>query len=257
MEKERRSLKILALYSIKGGVGKTAAAVNLSYLAASEGSRSLIWDLDPQGSSSYYFRIKPRIRVSGKSLIRGKSELACSIKGTDFDNLDLLPSDFSFRNLDLYLDQGKKPVKQLSKILQPLEKHYDYIFLDCPPNISLLSESVFGAADALISPIIPTTLSVRTLKQLKKYIESKNSPSTSLLAFFSMVDSRKKLHREIVENLHSDCQCLLETKVPYASDVERMGVLRAPVLKYSSKSRSSIAFRNLWAEINTRLYDRL
>jgi len=83
----------------------------------------------------------------------------------------LLPADFSFRNLDLVLDAKKKPTQQLKKLLKPLAAEYDYIFLDCPPNISLLSEAVFEAADILLSPIIPTTLSLRTLEQLKEFIE--------------------------------------------------------------------------------------
>jgi cellulose biosynthesis protein BcsQ len=246
-------MKTLALYSIKGGVGKTAAAVNLAYLAAVEGARTLVWDLDPQGSSSFYFRIKARVQGGGKRLIARKTEIDRLIKGTDFDNLDLLPSDFSFRNLDLYLDDSKKPVKQISKILKPLAEEYDYIFLDCPPNISLLSEAVFGAADALISPIIPTTLSVRTLKQLENYMDDQSGRKAELLPFFSMVDLRKKLHREVVESLRKDFPDLLDTQIPYASDIEQMGLQRAPVLHYASNSRSSIAFRGLWSDIKDRL----
>ena len=161
-------MKIVALYSIKGGVGKTSSTVNLAYIAASQGYRTLVWDLDPQGASSYYFRIKPKIKGGSKDLIAGKRELDGLIKGTDFDNLDLLPADFSFRNLDLVLDGKKKPTQQLKKLLKPLADEYDYIFLDCPPNISLLSEAVFATADILLSPIIPTTLSLRTLEQLKE-----------------------------------------------------------------------------------------
>ena len=246
-------MKTLALYSIKGGVGKTAAAVNLAYLSALDGFRTLVWDLDPQGSSSFYFRIKPRVRGGGKGLIGRKTGMDRLVKGTDFDNLDLLPSDFSFRNLDLYLDSHKKPVKQISKLLKPLAEEYDYVFLDCPPNISLLSESVFGAAEALISPIIPTTLSVRTLKQLEKYIHGQADCSAVLLPFFSMVDRRKKLHREVVDSLKKDYPDLLDTQIPYASDIERMGLHRSPVFQYSSNSRSSTAFRRLWSELKDRM----
>ncbi|MGZ4960500.1 MAG: ParA family protein, partial [Methylomonas sp.] len=90
-------MNVLAVYSIKGGVGKTASAVNLAYTAARNGYRTLVWDLDPQGASSYYFRIKPKIKGGSKDLITGKRELEGLIKGTDFENLHLLPADFSFR----------------------------------------------------------------------------------------------------------------------------------------------------------------
>ncbi|MEY3787884.1 MAG: hypothetical protein RLZ75_2091, partial [Pseudomonadota bacterium] len=163
-------MKIVALYSIKGGVGKTSSAVNLAYISASKGYRTLVWDLDPQGASSYYFRIKPKIKGGSKDLIAGKRDLEGLIKGTDFENLDLLPADFSFRNLDLVLDTKKKPTSQIRKLLKPLAEDYDFIFLDCPPSISLLSEAVFAATDILLTPIIPTTLSLRTLEQLKVFI---------------------------------------------------------------------------------------
>lgn len=242
-------MKILALYSIKGGVGKTAGAVNLAFIAAQMGLKTLVWDLDPQGASSYYFRIKPKIKGGGKDLLKGKHELDDLIKGTDFDNLDLLPADFSYRNLDLLLDDQKKSDKQLKKRLKPLAEQYDVIFLDCPPNISLLSEAVFIAADALLSPVIPTTLSLRTLEQLKKFIIENKLDKLSLLPFFSMVDRRKKMHRDIMQELTNSHDNFLTTAIPYASDVERMGLERMPLPAYCKNSPSTTAYRRLWEEI--------
>lgn len=242
-------MKILALYSIKGGVGKTAGAVNLAFIAAQMGLRTLVWDLDPQGASSFYFRVKPKIKGGGKDLLKGKHELDDLIKGTDFDNLDLLPADFSYRNLDLLLDDQKKPDKQLKKRLKPLAEHYDVIFLDCPPNISLLSEAVFIAADTLLSPVIPTTLSLRTLAQLKKFIAENKLDKLSLLPFFSMVDRRKKLHRDIMQTLNDSHEEFLTTAIPYASEIERMGLERMPLPAYNKNSPSTTAYRQLWEEI--------
>ncbi len=246
-------MHVLAVYSIKGGVGKTSSAVNLAYTAARHGYRILVWDLDPQGASSYYFRIKPKIKGGSKDLIAGKRELDGLIKGTDFDNLDLLPSDFSFRNLDLVLDAKKKPTQQLKKLLRPLSSEYDFIFLDCPPNISLLSEAVFEAADMLLSPIIPTTLSLRTLEQLEKFIEDNGLKKLALIPFFSMADRRKKMHREIMGKLLEIHPGMLTTAIPYASDIERMGLERMPLGGYIKKSLSTIAYDALWQEILGRI----
>lgn len=242
-------MKVLALYSIKGGVGKTSSAVNLAFNAAQGGYRTLVWDLDPQGASSYYFRIKPKIKGGSKDLMAGKRELEGLIKGTDFDNLDLIPADFSFRNLDLLLDDKKKPTRQLKKRLDTLAKEYDFIFLDCPPSISLLSEAVFEAADLLLSPIIPTTLSLRTLAQLKAFIEGHDLKNTSLVPFFSMVDRRKNMHKDIMREAIAAYPGLLKTTIPYASDIERMGLERMPLAAYSGRSRSAGAYRELWQEI--------
>ena len=163
--------RVLATYNIKGGVGKTSAAVNLAYLAARDGARTLVWDLDPQGASTYLFRIKPRVKGGGRKLVRGKSDVDALIKGTDHERLDLLPADFSYRHMDLALDATKHPTQRLAAVLAPLADEYDYVFLDCPPSISLVSESVFEAADALLVPLIPATLSSRTFGQLRKLVD--------------------------------------------------------------------------------------
>src|SRR5690606_30492016 len=131
-----RAVKVLAAYNIKGGVGKTATAVNLAHLAAEGGARVLVWDLDPQGAASFYFRVKPKVKGGSRGLVTGKRDLDAAIKGTDHDNLDLVPADFSYRNMDLELDATKKPTRRLAQLLRPLRREYDYVVLDCPPSIS-------------------------------------------------------------------------------------------------------------------------
>jgi cellulose biosynthesis protein BcsQ len=193
-------VRVFATYNIKGGVGKTATAVNLAYLAAASGARTLIWDLDPQGAATFYFRIRAKIKGGGKKLVRGRSDLDFLIRGTDFEGLDLLPADFSYRHMDLALEKTKKPTKRLARLLQPLAAEYDYLFLDCAPSISLVSESVFVAADALLVPTIPTTLSLRTLDQLCRYLDERQRRRPMVMPFFCMIDRRKSLHRRLSES---------------------------------------------------------
>jgi len=250
-------VKILATYNIKGGVGKTASAVNLAWMAARDGIPTLVWDLDPQAAATFYFRIKPKVRGGGKGLVRGKHELEELIKGTDFANLDLLPADFSYRNLDLLLDEKKKPTRQLRKLLKPLAAEYGCIILDCPPSISLVSEAVFHAADALLVPVIPTPLSLRTLQQLMKFRADQGLDKLHILPFFSMVDRRRKLHQEIVSELPREYPHMLVSEIPYASDVERMGVHRAPLACYAGNSRAVQAYAALWMEVRARIEGRI
>jgi chromosome partitioning protein len=245
-------MKIFATYNIKGGVGKTATAVNLSYLAARDGYRVLLWDLDPQGAASFLFRVKPRVKGGGKALIRGTRSLDGAIKATDFDRLDLLPADFTYRNLDLVLDAAKKPARRIASLLAPLSAEYDVIFLDCPPGISLLSESVLHAADTLIVPLIPTTLSVRTLDQLTEFISEFDGGKPAVVAFFSMIDRRKRLHREIAERLPADRPDVVTTTIPALSLIERMSVERAPVTASSPRSAASRSYEDLWLEARKR-----
>jgi cellulose biosynthesis protein BcsQ len=243
-------LKIIGVYNIKGGVGKTAAAINTAYLAAEEGNRTLVWDLDPQAAATYYFRIKPKVKGGSKALVKGKRELDSVVKGTDFENLDLLPADFSFRNMDLVLEDAKRPTKQLSRLLKPLSKEYDYIFLDCPPSISLVSENIFRASDAILVPMIPTTLSERTLHQLMDFLNGHAQlGELPVKPFFSMVDRRKRLHLDLMERLPEKYPGILETYIPYASDVERMGVNRMPLIAYAPTTVAARAYRALWEEV--------
>ena len=243
-------MKVIAVYSIKGGVGKTATAVNLAYLSAYQGNRTLVWDLDPQGAASFYFRIKPRVEGGGKALVKGRSPLESAVKGTDFDRLDLLPSDFSYRHMDLLLTDAKGPTKQLLRLLRPLAEDYDTVFLDCPPSITLVSENIFRAADALLVPIIPTTLSDRTLSQLLKFLEHHgHSPGLRVLPFFSMVDRRRRLHRELIERLPSQYLGFLKGSIPDCAEVERMGVYRMPLPAHTPGSQSAAAYRTLWTEV--------
>jgi chromosome partitioning protein len=244
--------KVLATYNIKGGVGKTSAAVNLAYLAARGGATALLWDLDPQGASTYLFRIRPKIRGGGRKLVRLKSDPSTLIKGTDHPRLDLLPADFSYRHMDLALDRFNHPTSRLALVLEPLRSEYEYIFLDCPPSISLVSESVFGAADALLVPIIPATLSSRTFAQLSDLVEG----GPQVLAFFSMVDQRKRLHREVMERLRADSPSVLDTAIPSSVDVERMGVERDVIAAFAPRSRAALAYEALWEDVQRRLGDK-
>lgn len=246
-------MKVIATYNIKGGVGKTATAINLAYLAAREGAPTLVWDLDPQGATSYYFRIKPRIKGGGKRLVQGKRDLEDFIRGTDYELLDLLPADFSYRNMDLFLERAKHPARQLRKLLSPFKSEYYYVFLDCPPSISLTSESIFGAADAILLPTIPTTLSLRTCQQVLKFFRQHSLDTARVLPFFSMVDVRKQLHRAIVHNPPEFMSGVLQARIPYSSDVERMGIYRAPLAEYASRSAAAHCYEDLWENIKEKL----
>jgi chromosome partitioning protein len=245
-------MKIFATYNIKGGVGKTSTAVNLSYLAARDGYRVLLWDLDPQAAATYLFRVRPRVKGGGKALVQGTRSLDAAIKGTDFDNLDLLPADFTYRNLDLLLDAAKKPTRKLRRLLGPLRAEYDVVFLDCPPSISLLSESVLHAADVLLVPLIPTTLSVRTLDQLTEFIADFDGDRPDILAFFSMIDRRKSLHKEIAATLPGQRSDVAATAIPALSLIEQMSLRRAPVTAFAPRSTAARSYAELWAEARKR-----
>lgn len=241
-------MRIFASYNIKGGVGKTSTAVNLAYLSGRDGQRTLLWDLDPQGAASFLFRIRPRVKGGGKDLVRGRTALEDSIKGTDFEHLDLLPADTSYRNMDLDFDAMKKPTRRLDQLLKPLADDYDVVILDCPPSMSLVSENVLYAADTILVPLIPTTLSLRTFDQLTKFVASLDGRPPRLLGFFSMVDRRKTLHREVMSQLPTHRADIAKTVIPALSLVEQMGVHRAPLPAFAPNSAAARHYESLWLE---------
>ena len=248
-------MKVIATYNIKGGVGKTTAAVNLAYLAAQDGFRTLLWDLDPQAAATYMFRVRPRVKGGGKALIRGTRSLDDAIKGTDFDRLDLLPGDFTYRNMDLLLDRAKNRVRRLSRLLGPLAADYDVVLLDCPPSVSLVSENVLHAAGLILVPLIPATLSLRTLDQLTDFLAGFDGPRPNLLAFFSMVDRRKRIHREIAERLPRERADIAATAIPALAVIERMAAERSPVPAFAPRSPAARGYRELWEEVRKRAPD--
>jgi cellulose biosynthesis protein BcsQ len=247
--------RVVALYNIKGGVGKTSAAVNLAWMAAEQGARVLLWDLDPQGAASYLLRIKPKVRGGGAKLVRGKSDPSALLRGSDHELLDLLPADFSYRNMDLALDATRRPRGGLQRVIAPLAGDYDYVFLDCPPSISLASESVFAAADVLLVPLIPTPLAVRTFEQLTSFVAAEVAkPRPRIFAFFSMTDGRKKLHRSIMDELAARGDgTVLAVAIPAATDVERMALERRALAGFAPRGRAARAFAALWDELQPRL----
>ena len=246
-------MKIVAVTNIKGGVGKTTTAVNLAFLCAAGGRRTLLWDLDSQGAATYTLQCEAKERVSAKKLVAGERGLPELLVSTEYDNLDILPSDFSYRHFDVHLSARKHPTERLLKMSRALRDVYDVLFMDCPPGISLLSENVLRAADAVVVPLIPTPLSLRTLTQLRDFLMANQWIDMTLLPFFSMVDCRKSLHRAVIADTRANFPGVLATEVPYWSEIEKMTVRRAPLPAYAPRSAAGQIYEALWNEVSMKL----
>ena len=243
-------MKILAFYSIKGGVGKTASAVNIAYWAARSGYRTLLLDLDSQGASSYYFRVQSVASKNwGKRFFKAYEQIFKQIKASDFDNLDIIPAHLSFRNFDVLLQELGARKKLLKQMLDGLKKEYDLVILDCPPTISQLAENIFNAADMVLVPVIPTTLSQRTFSQLREFFKGEEYSRKKLVPFFTMVDGRKQLHKDTALTMRKDYKRFLRNAIPYSADVEKMGIHRSPIDVYAPARQANRAYQALWHEI--------
>jgi cellulose biosynthesis protein BcsQ len=244
-------MRVVAVAGAKGGVGKTAAAVNLAMLSAEVGFRTLLWDLDPQGAATHCYRARARVKGGATRLLGGKRDLEAYVRHTDYDRLDLLPADPSFRVVDTILSTRRWPDRVLRKLLRPLDGSYDVVILDCAPGLGVVTESVVAASDLVLAPIIPAPLAVRSLDQLEEFVQG-HRPGMPLLAFLSMLDERKVLHRQIVAQVRGDRRFALAA-VPSSSAVERMGMEQIPAILASPQNLAAVAYRRLWAEVEDRL----
>lgn len=239
---------VIALYNLKGGVGKTASCVNFSYLAAKEGYKTLLWDIDPQGATSFYFNVKQKAGQGIKKLISKDAQLESAVMSTDYENLDIIAADNSAKSFDIMVDEMRTSKNRLKTVLKQFDGEYDFVFIDCPPGFSALSENIFSAADIVLMPVIPTTLSVRTYNMVKDYFKEKDLDMAKLMCFFTMTDLRKNMHHEIMEQLFKDKR-FFGNYVPALSDVEKMGIYKKPIEEFAKSSYAAQCYRELWTEI--------
>lgn len=245
-------MKIFSIYNIKGGVGKTTSTVNLAYHSAAAGVPTLIWDLDPQGATSYYLCHKSKIPGGVKSLIKQKTPLQEMVKSSGYPNLDLFPADLSYRYFDHYFAESKKPEECLKKLIKPLHGDYQHIFLDCPPGLSLLSENILKVTNVLIVPLIPTPLSLRSYNALVQHLSKNKKSKMKVIPFFNMVNANNSIHRIVSTNVCEKHLIFARQTIPHSNIIEAMGVKRAPLAVYAPNSAEDQAMKALWQEILNR-----
>jgi cellulose biosynthesis protein BcsQ len=237
---------IIAVYSSKGGVGKSTLAVNLAWASAALSSRrTLLWDLDGQAAASYILGAEVTGKKAQSSITRD-TDPATLILRTPIARLDLLAADKSLRDLDvLFHDLGKR--RRLAKVAGGLVHDYDRIIIDCPPGLTDTSDQILRAADLVVVPLIPSALSRRAYEDLEDHVGQKKGPDARLLPVFSMVDRRRALHRAELERLKWPV-------IPMASAYERMSEERAPIGElYPRKSPPVEAVAQVWRKVERAL----
>ena len=240
-------MAVIAIYSVKGGVGKTTLAANLAWCSAAVSCRrTLLWDLDPAGGAGFLLGADPAVPVKGAGHIFADGDPGRLIRRTAWDRLDLLPADESLRDLDaLFASLGKR--KRLARLTAALAGRYDRIILDCPPVLGEVAGQILRATDLLVLPLPPSPLSTRAQGTVEAAIRQRTKRAPAMLPVLSMVDRRRALHREIAAE-HPDWPT-----IPLASTVEQCAVQRQPVGAFAPGSAATAAFNQLWARVERDL----
>lgn len=245
-------MRVIAVTGLKGGVGKTATAVNLAALAAAGGHRTLVWDLDPQGAATHCFRLKPKVKGGVARLLGGERELSSVIKGTDDPSIDVVPGDVTMRNADVMLATARKPSRVLRRLITSAQRDYDLAVLDCAPGLGAVAESVASVADCLLVPVIPSPLGLRAFEQYATFCADHLPTPDTVAPFLSLIDRRKPMHRNVEGQVHADKR-FLGASVPLSSAVERLGHEQVPTVTSAPHSLAAAGYRQLWAEIRERI----
>ena len=243
-------MAVIAVYSVKGGVGKTTIAANLAWYSASLSCRkTLLWDLDAAGGAGFLYGVDPRKKASAGSIFAKDADPAGLIRKTAYDRLHLLPADESLRDVDSVLARiGKK--KRLARLTQALTKRHERIILDCPPVLNELSAQVMRAATLVIVPLPPSPLSSRAFDMVTQEIRAHTKVHPPILPVLSMLDMRRNLHRQARED-HPNWPV-----IPQASAVEQCAVQQRPVGDFAPTSPAARGFGQLWTAIERKLAEK-
>lgn len=236
---------VIAVHSAKGGVGKTTLAVGLAWAAAATARRhTLLWDLDAQGAATHVLA-RGRAAASARDVLERDVTPARGIVATEEARLSMLPADASIRGLDAVFAAIDRR-KRLRRVLRDVERDYDHVLLDCPPGLGNAAEQVIRAADLIVVPVIPSTLSRRAFEEVR-YQVGRRHGIDRLLPVFTLVDRRRSIHRAALAAEPG------WPVVPMASVAEQMADRRAAVAAYAPACPVARATAELWVAIERRL----
>ena len=256
--------KVIALVNQKGGVGKTTTSINLSSSLGHLGKKVLLIDLDPQSNSTTGLGVdRTKIKNSIYNVIMNECEIKDAIIKTPFKNLSIIPAMIYLAGVDIELiqisvqDKEFVITEQLKKKLDEVRDRYDYILIDCPPNLGILTTNALAASDSVLIPIQCEYYSLEGVNQLLHTVlsvQQKVNPNLDIEGvLLTMLDGRTLIGLEVVEDVRKFFnEKVFSTIIPRLVKLVEAPSHGKPIIEYDPKSKGALAYLNLAKEVIER-----
>ncbi len=247
--------KIIAVVNQKGGVGKTTTAVNLAAAMGSKGKKVLLVDIDQQGNATSGYGINKReLEVTSYDVIIGNAEAKDVIIKTDYENVSVMPSNMNIAGADLELIDMRQREMRLKKGLDSVDKEYDYIFIDCPPAMGLITLNGLCASDTILVPIQCEYYALEGLSQLMslvRQVKKLYNPDIDIEGvLLTMYDGRLNLTQQVVSEVKKFFpKKVFKSFIPRNVRLSEAPSFGQPIMYYDRLSKGSVAYDDLAAEI--------
>ena len=246
--------KIISIANQKGGVGKTTTSINLSTVLAQKNKKTLLIDADPQGNATSGVGIEKEIELSVYDVLIDETEIKDAIIHTSIKNLDICPSNIDLAGAEVELVSMMSRERRLKEKLDEIKDEYDYILIDCPPSLGLITLNAFTASDSVLIPVQCEYYALEGLGQLlntinlvKKHLNKDIEIEGALLTMF---DSRTNLAKQVVDEVKNYFgNKVYKTVIPRNVKLSEAPSYGMPIIIYDSRSKGAKCYLKLGKEL--------
>jgi len=253
--------KVIAVANQKGGVGKTTTAVNVSACIAALGRKVLLIDLDPQANATSGVGLEKIEGASSYRALLGQGGFLEKIQPTPFEHLEIIPSEVDLCGVDIELARADNHLHQVARCLKPVveSQRFDFIFVDCPPSLGILTLNAFAAADGVLVPLQCEYYALEGISMLNRILSQLHdngvNPRLELMGVvMTMYDGRTRLAQQVVSEVRDHFgERVFETTIPRSTRLAEAPSFGKPIIHYDKFSSGAAAYELLAQEILKRL----